>query len=308
MKYFRFILLVLAIMGTGNADEEVTNEKSEDLIEVVMKSGRVVKGNRIQETSSTVLLQIGSSQVELSKINIKTVNGLQLFQPKATSHSYSAQPEEILIPASSYLMGDSENKVNIVHKVYLESYFIDNYEVTNARYRQFILETGHSKPRYFNDPRYNEDNQPVVGVTWEDAQAFCTWAKKRVPTEAEWEKAARGKKSLLFPWGDIFNSNYSNTKASKNNRPLSVGKYYKGRSPYGVHDMSGNVWEWCQDWYEKNYYPRSPVRSPTGPKSGKKRVVRGGGWNSPYVDMTHRRGIDPTKAHPSVGFRCARNP
>ena len=309
MRYVRVVLMLLTIAATCRADEGVLKEGAKtDTVEVVLKSGRVLQGKMIQETASTILLQVGSSRAELSKINIRTINGRPAFQPKAASSPNDMQPEAILIPAGPYLMGDSQDKDNVVHKVYLDAYWIDNYEVTNARYRQFIEATGYSKPRYWDDPRYNGDNQPVVGVTWEDAQAYCAWAKKRLPTEAEWEKAARGEKSRLFPWGDVYNTTYANTKASKHKRPLSVGSYPEGRSPYGLHDLSGNVWEWCQDWHDKDYYPTSPTRNPTGAESGKKRIIRGGGWNAAYVDMAHRRGIKPTVAYPSLGFRCARNP
>ena len=278
-------------------------------VEVVLKSGRVIRGQVIRENNSTLLLQTAFSQVEISKINIETVNGKPAFGSAAVpveARPEDVHPEEVLIPAGAFLMGDSREKESPVHKVHLDAYWIDKYEVTCAQYRKFLESTGRPEPRYWQDPRFSEDAQPVVGVTWEDARDYCVWAKKRLPTEAEWEKAARGEQSRLYPWGDAYNPTFANTRKSKKKRPMPVGTYPAGVSPYGVHDMAGNVWEWCRDWHGKDYYSTSPARNPTGPKEGELRAVRGGGWNARHVAMSHRRGVKPDKPDHALGFRCAR--
>lgn len=278
-------------------------------VEVELKSGEIIQGELIRETSTSITLQLPSSQLEISKLTIKSIDGRPPFQPRQAStpsDSTRASKEEARIPAGDFLMGDSQSKDSPVHKIYLDAYRMDVYEVTNEQYRNFVNATGHAPPRYWGDPRYNSDHLPVVGVTWNDAQAYCAWKGKRLPTEAEWERAARGAQSHLYPWGDTFDAGRTNTRESNNRQPLAVGSYPSGRSPEGLYDMSGNVWEWCQDWYRKSYYRNSLSKNPTGPDKGDKRVIRGGGWSAPQVDMAQRHGESPGKTYPSLGFRCAR--
>jgi len=198
------------------------------------------------------------------------------------------------------------------HKVYLDAYYIDVYEVTNEMYAKFLKATNHKPPKYWDDPRYNDPQQPVVGVTWEDAKAYCDWAGKRLPTEAEWEKAARG--GLIgkrFPWGDDASHDYANYAGTVGTDiwgySAPVGKF--APNGYGLYDMAGNVFEWCADWYEKDYYSKSPTKNPTGPSSGKTRVVRGGGYGytANFLRVSDRFGsYFPSNAYPFVGFRCAK--
>ena len=280
-------------------------------VEVVLKSGATVQGELIRESTSTVVIQTAFSRVEIAKINIKTINGKSAFHKASDAIApppEDVHPEEVLIPAGTFWMGDSRGKDNPAHKIYLDAYWIDKYEVTNAQYRKFAEATGRKKPRYSKDSRFDGDLQPVIGVTWEDARAYCEWAGKRLPTEAEWEKAARGGESRLYPWGDTYNPNFANHKASRQGQPVAVGSYPQGASPYGVYNMAGNVWEWCADWYEKRYYDISPTKNPVGPADGRDRVIRGGGWNVEQIDMAHRRGIRPDKTYRSLGFRCVRTP
>lgn len=209
------------------------------------------------------------------------------------------------------------------HKVYLNAFYIDVYEVTNAHYKKFMDATGHSAPSYWNDSRFNAPNQPVVGVSWHDAVAYAEWAGKRLPTEAEWEKAARG--GLVdskFPWGDtdpdgtqcnFADNNTSRTWSDKNaddghEYAAPVGSYPP--NGYGLYDMAGNVWEWCADWYDwydGNYYVSSPYRNPKGPDSGSYRVLRGGSYDLyPYdLRVAYRDCYNPTGRHYTLGFRCA---
>ena len=302
MREFKQKLMFLAlivVLSLANRAEGV---------EVLLKSGNVISGELIRETNTTITLQLESSQIEISKLTIQTIDGRPPFETQKSSVPTSAPiPKEVLIPAGDFLMGVIKGKENPVHTVYLDAFYIDALEVTNAEYRAFMEATNRNAPSYWQDPKYNADKQPVVGVTYEDAQAYCQWRNKRLPTEAEWERAARGPHSRLFPWGDRFDKERTNTRESKHRQPLPVGSYPKGMSLEGVYDMSGNVWEWCQDWFDKNYYLQTATKNPTGPETGKKRVIRGGGWTAPHTDMGLRRGEKPNKTYPSLGFRCAKS-
>ena len=211
-------------------------------------------------------------------------------------------------------MGDSFNGGDAnerpVHTVYLDAFYIDKYEVTNALYKKFIEATGHRTPKYWTDPSYNQPDQPVVGVSWDDAEAYARWTGKRLPTEAEWEKAARG--GLVgkrYPWGNDISHNDANYSGTSGidiwSGPAPVGKFPP--NGYGLYDMAGNVWEWVSDWYLRNYYSISPQKNPKGPDTGSGRVLRGGGWYDDAYDLrcANRSSIVPPGTDSGVGFRCA---
>ena len=201
--------------------------------------------------------------------------------------------------------GDADEKP--VHRVYLDEFFIDKYEVTNEQYNQCVSAgpcSPNNKYDGFTDPR-----QPVVGVDWNQASTFCSWAGKRLPTEAEWEKAARGTDGRTYPWGEGIDCSRANYGDCGHGKTKPVGTYPSGASPYGAMDMAGNVWEWVADWYDAKYYQNSPNRNPTGPSSGLSRVLRGGGWYfSPLnLRVAYRLGLNPTDRGSNVGFRCVRD-
>jgi formylglycine-generating enzyme required for sulfatase activity len=218
----------------------------------------------------------------------------------------------VYIPAGEFIMGSEEGPPNEgpVHKVHLKAFYIDKYEVTNLQYRRFFFIDIHRQPSYPYDRSLGGDQQPVVGISWFDAYEYCKWAGKRLPTEAEWEKAARGTEGLIYPWGNQWQPNHANSARSEFGKPVEVGDYPKGVSPYGVFDMAGNVWEWCNDYYDENYYGTSPSQNPAGPKQGKLRVLRGGSWfDEPAIlRTTTRRGENPNVRLSNIGFRCARDP
>jgi len=221
--------------------------------------------------------------------------------------------EMVFIPAGEFEMGSNDyDDEKPVHTVYLDAFYIDIYEVTNAQYKKFMDATGHKAPAYWNNSNYNDPQQPVFGVSWEDAKAYADWAGERLPTEAEWEKSARG--GLVgkkYPWGDDIthdNANYGGTGGKDVwDGPAPVGSF--APNGYGLYDMAGNVWEWCADWYNESYYANSPKQNPTGPSSGKRRVLRGGSWNYDSdvglrVANRNFHLYDPTYVFSSDGFRC----
>ncbi len=226
----------------------------------------------------------------------------------------------VLVPAGKFTMGspegegyDSEHPQHVVH---LDAYYIDQYEVTVERYQRFLKREGYRQPQYWEQVVMNRDAQkPVVGIDWHDAQTYCEWAGKRLPTEAEWEKAARGTDKRTYPWGE-FKPNSSTANFGKAwsdalyaNQIKNVGTYERGKSPYEVYDMAGNVWEWVADWYDADYYPKSPEKNPHGPSSGGSKALRGGSWNSSPENLrSSYRGADHPSYQPAaIGVRCAQD-
>jgi len=237
------------------------------------------------------------------------------------SHSVATM---VLIPAGTFQMGsdDGWEDEKPVHTVYLDAFYMDKYEVTNAQYKKFIDATGYKAPAFWNDSRFNAPNQPVVGVSWYDAKAYAEWAGKRLPTEAEWEKAARG--GLIgnkYPNGNSISNNDANIGGIDGNDlwlyTSPVGQF--APNGYGLYDMAGNVREWCSDWLDwadidrhglTHYYAESPARNPTGPSSGILPVYRGGSFQNSSADsiglrVAQRDGDNPNGYWESVGFRCA---
>jgi formylglycine-generating enzyme required for sulfatase activity len=185
--------------------------------------------------------------------------------------------------------GDDEKPV---HRVYLDAFYIDKYEVTNALYGRFMRATGHKEPKLWNNKEFSVPNKPVVGVSWYDAKNYCEWAGKRLPTEAEWEKAARGTDGRIWPWENQWDAGKANTSEKDDGYQYTapVGNFEEGKSPYDAYDMVGNVREWVADWYDFEYYKKSPRHNPTGPVSGKfkvRRVVHGAifGGRTNYVRL-----------------------
>jgi len=220
----------------------------------------------------------------------------------------------VVIPAGEFLMGSDQGIERPPHKVFVDTFEIDVFEVTNEMFAKFVEETG-----YVTDAeRAGEDitwrtyaegkpKHPVVKVSWNDAKAFCEWAGKRLPTEAEWEKAARGTDGRIYPWGNEWDPAKANTREAGYRGTTIVGSFPDGASPYGVMDMAGNVAEWTSDWFLP--YPGYPGGDPEAQYFGEKyKVIRGGGWFSTkdQVRTTTRSCSSVDLANDDVGFRCAR--
>ncbi|HLO33807.1 MAG TPA: SUMF1/EgtB/PvdO family nonheme iron enzyme [Anaerolineales bacterium] len=231
----------------------------------------------------------------------------------------------VLVPAGTFQMGAVKRDLNALsdekpsHPVDLPAYYIDKFEVTNALYK-VCADEGKCKPpiqtdsythfKYYGNPTF--DDYPVVWVNWTMANNYCTWREARLPTEAEWEKAAHGPNPHLYPWGDTEPAcpvvNFNGPHGCDND-VHEIGSFEAGKSPYGVYDMAGNVWEWVADWYSQVYYGISPMTNPTGPNSGQGKVLRGGAWNSSKDDIrTSKRRSFPTNGNNfNLGFRCAQD-
>ena len=224
----------------------------------------------------------------------------------------------VLVPAGEFLMGstdadtDADSDEKPQHKVYLDAFYIDQTEVTNAEYKRFVDATGHRAPDHWTNGQIPAglENHPVVYVSWEDANAYAQWAGKRLPTEAEWEKAARGTDGRIYPWGNTWDSAKCNSGDGGPGKTTPVGSYPAGASPYGALDLAGNVWEWCADWYGEGYYQTSPANNPRGPDSGSYRVLRGGSWiiNRGDIRAADRLRFDPGLRDYNLGFRCCLSP
>lgn len=246
------------------------------------------------------------------------------------------EPQMLRIPRGEFLMGTTEEQAKQAvadgtdkhiaeweqpqHTVELDDYLIGKYPVTNNEYQAFIGDTNHIPPRDWDGDKFppEKGSYPVVNVAWQDAVDYCEWLSRktgklyRLPTEAEWEKAARGENGQIYPWGNSFNLDNFNAHTSKDGGVSPVGRYSpRGDSPYGCADMSGNNLEWCNDWFDENEYKhRNKVeKNPKGPKSGTKHhVLRGGLWHFGYViDARSALRIIDRPGNRIVGFRCARS-
>jgi formylglycine-generating enzyme required for sulfatase activity len=241
----------------------------------------------------------------------------------------------VLVPEGEFTRGTEEyDWAKPEQRIYLDAFMIGTYPVTNREFKRFIDAGGYQQeaswtpegwqwrveddillPELWYDRQWNGDNFPVVGISWYEAAAYAAWLGKktgkayRLPTEAEWEKAARGTDGKIYPWGNEFNKNLCNSEESGLDRTSPVGIFPGGKSSFGCFDMAGNVWEWCADWYDEEYYRESPLKNPKGPAAGSSRVFRGGGWIiiAEFCASAIRSHAPPASRRGYLGFRLARS-
>ncbi len=264
-----------------------------------------------------VALVLSFCPVTPSQGQVSELQKLRQSSQGGADQRYVDDAPMILIPEGAFWMG-IDGSIGLEdeqprHEVWVDAFYIDTYEVTTKRYATFLSATNRTAPWLWRSVDLKiHANRPVIGVTWDDADAFCRWAGKRLPTEAEWEKAARGTDERRYPWGDETpNADLANfavgARFSYSQALMPVGRYKNAKSPYGIYDMAGNVWEWVQDWYDGAFYERSPSNNPTGPESGDLKVVRGGSWSElPNYLLTYGRfKLPPGTRNSYTGFRCA---
>jgi len=279
---------------------------------------------KVLELNNNLLMQ-QEAETRLNEMEVTSTTSIEASGLNTTPAT--AMPSDFLdvkgvvmrnVPAGTLLMGsDNDNpEERPAHSVYLDAYAIDEYEVTNRFYKACVdagvclppvLVSSSTRPNYYGNQEF--DDYPVVNVDWNMAKTHCEWRGARLPTEAEWEKAARGMDGQIYPWG-----NYAPNKDLLNyNQEVGdttmAGSYEMGKSFYGIYDMAGNVWEWVNDWYDEAYYQTLPSTDPLGPSAGHYRVLRGGSWSDDAngVRSSRRFGLDPTGAFNVGGFRCARS-
>jgi formylglycine-generating enzyme len=228
--------------------------------------------------------------------------------------SQTPDPDMVLIPAGNFIMGKNTGNPTDwqpEHKVSVISFYMDRYEVTNKQYFEFCQKTNNPLPEFWGSAQFkcsmDYPDHPVVGISSADAMKYARWAGKRLPTEAEWEYAAKGGlQNNNFPWGDQIDSTKANY--GKNYKTtLKVGTFKP--NGFGLFDMSGNVWEWTSDFYGEKYYAESPENDPRGPVQGRFRVIRGGSWHSGAMcqQTYYRNGLPASWVDFAVGFRCVKD-
>lgn len=264
----------------------------------------VVVSPRLQPSLSQDYASSAQDVRAIARVN-EQLRAAQEAELKQLAHRGITQPEGmVVIPAGEFWMGteDGLQDARPQHRVYLSSYWFDKYEVTNSRYRQCVEGGGCTPPKdrlTFEDPQ--RAHHSVANITWNQARSFCQWQGKRLPTEAEWEKAARGTDARRYPWGN------DGEFMTSVNGAEPVGRQASMASPYGVLDLIGSVSQWVKDWYAEDFYQASPARDPQGPLRGSFRVLRGGEWNekSANFQASYRGWDDVTYWGPTLGVRCA---
>ena len=285
------ILLLVSLLGCGTDEQMLIEEETEKEKEVVQTD------------------EIPTVAIESRPIPVVAPKGM------------------VYVPAGEFIMGSDPDVDPMTdeldelpqHKVFLDAYFIDKHEVSNADYTQFVEATGHRNSIFWDNPKFNHPNQPVVGVTWGDVSAYAAWIGKRLPTEAEWEKAARGTDGRIWPWGNEFDPTKCNFDDERKfdghldgfAMAAPVKSFEQGASPYGALNMVGNAAEWVADWFDMEYYAVSPAENPKGPPTSGmgKKSWRGASWfaGSEQMRCAFREYDDIVASGQILGFRCAKD-
>jgi formylglycine-generating enzyme required for sulfatase activity len=299
------LLLTLILIGCNNKPE---------VIRIIDTPSNLPTEPGLAEGSSTgktTFIPTGTPSNTPEPISTSTIEVFILD----TKISEIDQMKMVYIPGGVFNMGgeDGWDSEKPVHPVKIKAFWMDQTEVTNRQYGMCVGDEDCSLPgilrsygreNYYSNPEFG--NYPVINVSWYDAVSYCTWAGRRLPTEAEWEMAAKGDEARTYPWGNTIDCTKANYIDCPWGDTTMVGSFPAGASPYGVLDMAGNVWEWVGDWYDPLYYDSYPLDYPSGPESGAYRVVRGGSWNDYefYLRTTNRYSYFPENKRFSVGFRC----
>ena len=326
MKFIQIVILILLITSCSATPESVDLQSTVDA---------AVQATSVMLTSEAQSAPPTSTQVP-TPISSPTPTSLPPLGIGSQRISASDGMTQVFVPEGSFLMGSPDGDPDVFaherpqHSVWLGSYWIDQTEVTNAMFARCVAEGACSPPRstaantygvYYGNPVF--DPYPVIWVDWSQAQSYCQWANRRLPTEAEWEKAARGTGGQYYPWGDepvstAMLADFQDVSSSCARAHYGacepyrdttlVGERSAGASPYGALDMAGNVWEWVADWYDAGYYQSSPDSDPKGPEQGTQRVLRGGSFAANFsrdLRSAHRYPMAPDQTIFGFGIRCA---
>ena len=299
---------VIALLTMGLSFWNLVTQKN--------KPTSIMKNTLIPTTHADVTNQPSVETDETSTITITpkesfTPSVTFTVSPLITEITDSKGVSMVLVPRGEFTMGSSIGEPSEMppHLVYLDNYYIDKFEVTNALYKVCVDQGKCGLPFKvidFNNPDYSQN--PVVFIDWSPASQYCEWRGAHLPTEAEWEKAARGIDERTYPWGEGISEMYANYDGYvAGGKTTPVGQYERGKSIYGAYDLAGNVWEWVADWYAEDYYSISPSSGPHGPRTGNYRVVRGGAFDSKeeLVRTFSRTWFYANQSNSSIGFRCA---
>jgi len=348
------ILAILAVLGVSKIQGKnlgslyalgAAAAKNNDWQKAFNHFDALCKQNCQYQDVATRLSEAARNAIQYQQKELTIEKEIKIIQWLVTSGDLDIATEAlnhctVVIPSGKFIMGEDNNDADErpQREIYLDTFEIDRYEVTNIQYQRFVLEMGYRTPHYWSGTNYppGQADYPVVGVGWEDANAYCEWVGKRLPTEAEWEKACRGPDSNIYPWGDEWDDEKANIGINQANqwpyhyedgwefvltpgtseqilglRP--VGSYLDGASLYGVLDMIGNASEWIADWYNPNFYSEMPVENPVGLDPPWQHSVRGSAWYDRAGHeswMLHKSRCSARNAShsydtPRLGFRCA---
>ncbi len=298
----------------------INNANKLAVLQTKLQELETIKQN-LETQISTLGIQISTAGQKMQKIESEKMKLIAELEASKTLVQKETPPRMVLVKAGEFIMGSSDGEdTQPQRKVYLDAFYIDKYEITNEEYVKFLNTIGKHED-YINlaseyckiektNGIYKVKNDygkhPVVEISWYGADMYAKWTGKRLPTEAEWEKAARGIDGRKYTWGDTFNRDKCNVGMRGT---MPVGSYPEGKSPYGCYDMAGNVWEWVADWYNSDYYKNSPLINPKGPNIGNEHIGRGGSWlgNQFTTRCDTRSHLLPEKNRNTSGFRCAKD-